>query len=67
MGALVSATKTNAELLNADSWLGTVETGKMADLIVVDGNPLQDITLFEQAQDKVQLVVKGGRVYKNIV
>ncbi len=67
MGALISATKTNAELLNVADRLGTVETGKLADLIVVDGNPLEDISLFEQALTRVHLVLKGGRIYKNIM
>jgi imidazolonepropionase-like amidohydrolase len=65
MGAIVSATKTNAELLNLSDRLGTVETGKLADLIVVEGNPLQDIALFEDGRKNVLLVMKEGRLMKN--
>jgi imidazolonepropionase-like amidohydrolase len=65
MEAIVSATRTNAELLQAEERIGTVEVGKAADLIVVDGDPLADIALFEKAQQKVLLVMKGGRIVKN--
>jgi len=67
MGAIVSATRTNAELLCLDHCLGTVEEEKLADLIVVDGNPLQDMTLFEQGLKKVVLVMKEGRILKNLL
>ena len=67
MGAIVSATRTNAELLRLDYCLGTVEAGKLADLIVVDGNPLQDMTLFEQGLKKILLVMKEGRIMKNLL
>ncbi|MGD8367559.1 MAG: amidohydrolase family protein [Desulfobacterales bacterium] len=65
MEAIVSATRTNAELLQAEKRIGTVETGKAADLIVIDGDPLADISLFESAQQRVVLVMKGGRIVKN--
>jgi len=43
MAAIVSATKTNAELFGMADVIGTVEEGKQADLVVVDGDPLADI------------------------
>jgi imidazolonepropionase-like amidohydrolase len=67
MEAIVSATRTNAELVGMASRIGTVEAGKWADLIVVDGNPLKDLTLFEQGLQKVVLVVKEGRIMKNTI
>jgi imidazolonepropionase-like amidohydrolase len=67
MGAIVSATKTNAELLNVADRLGTVEAGKLADLIVVDGNPLKDIGLFEDGRRTVRFVLKEGRVMKDLL
>ncbi len=66
MAAIVSATRTNAELFGLADKLGTVETGKWADIIVVDGNPLDDI---ERLRDKnnVKLVLKQGTVLKNLL
>jgi imidazolonepropionase-like amidohydrolase len=66
MGAIVSATRTNAELMGLSDRLGTVEPGKRADLIVVDGNPLEDISLLERGLEKVILVVKDGAVVKDL-
>jgi imidazolonepropionase-like amidohydrolase len=67
MGAILATTKTNAELLNVSDRLGTVEPGKWADLIVVRGNPLEDITLFEDGRQNVLLVMKEGQIMKDIL
>jgi imidazolonepropionase-like amidohydrolase len=67
MGAILATTKTNAELLNLSDRLGTVEPGKWADLIVVKGNPLQDISLFEDGRKNVLLVMKEGRIMKDVL
>jgi imidazolonepropionase-like amidohydrolase len=67
MEAIVSTTKINAELLNLSDRLGTIEPGKLADLIVLDGNPLKDLSLFENGLTKVSLVLKEGRVMKNLL
>lgn len=67
MEAIVSATRTNAELLGWAGLLGTLEPGKFADLIVVDGNPLKDMTLFEQGLKRVLLVMKEGRMMKDMM
>ena len=64
MEALISATKTNAELFGMGSEIGSVEEGKLADLLVVEGNPLEDIAVL-QDRDNLKLIVKGGRVVKN--
>jgi imidazolonepropionase-like amidohydrolase len=65
MEAIVSATRTNAEMLDLEDRLGTVEAGKLADLIVVDGNPLQDLGLFEHDRNGVVLVMKEGATFKD--
>jgi imidazolonepropionase-like amidohydrolase len=65
MGAIVASTRTNAELIGREKDLGTIEGGKLADLIVVDGDPLEDIALFQQYQEKITLIMQGGRLYKN--
>jgi imidazolonepropionase-like amidohydrolase len=67
MGAIVAATKTNAELLRKEKDLGTIGSGKFADMILVNGDPLKDITLFQQYQEKISVIIQGGRVYKNIL
>ncbi len=67
VGALVSATKTNAEILGVSDKLGTIEPGKLADMIVVSGDPIADITLFKNYADNLQLIVQGGKVYKDVL
>jgi imidazolonepropionase-like amidohydrolase len=67
MEAIVSATRTNAELLGVEDRLGTLEPGKTADLMVLDGNPLEDMTLFERAIEKVVLVMRDGEVFKDLL
>ena len=67
MAAIVSATRTNAELVFLNDQIGTVEAGKSADLIVLDGNPLRDMSLFEKGLQKVLLVMKEGRIVKNLL
>ena len=64
MGAIVSATKTNAEMMGLSHRIGTLAAGKLADLIVIDGNPLEDMTLFEKGLEKIILVMKGGQILK---
>jgi len=61
MAALVSATSLAAQSLNLADSIGAIVPGLQADLIAVDGNPLDDIT----AMRRVVFVMKGGAVYKN--
>lgn len=56
-----SLTRIGATILGKQRDLGTIEPGKLADIIVINGNPLFDIT----ALAHVDLVVKGGRVYRH--
>ena len=65
MGAIVAATKTNAELFGMADRIGTVEEGKQADIIVVDGDPFADIGVLADAS-RVRVVVKEGVVVKNM-
>lgn len=65
MQALVSATRTNAEILGIDHELGTVERGKVADLIAIDGNPLDKPELFND-RERIALVLKGGEIARNL-
>lgn len=59
MQAIVASTRTAAELLRLDNQIGTVATGKLADLLLVEGNPLQDIGVLADAS-RLALVLKGG-------
>lgn len=61
MEAIQSATMTAAKVLNMDSRIGSLESGKIADIIAVPGNPLQDVSILEN----VSFVMKEGSVYKN--
>lgn len=58
--ALLSATKNSAELLGIGDILGTLEPGKLADIVAVEGNPLDNIALMES----VSFVMKDGVIYK---
>ena len=58
--ALRTATISGAELMQMQNDIGTVEAGKYADIIAVQGNPLSDISLMQ----KIIFVMKGGVVFK---
>jgi len=45
--------------------LGVVEEGALADLVLVDGNPLEDINLVANPRKSFVLIMKDGRIYKN--
>jgi imidazolonepropionase-like amidohydrolase len=60
METIVCATKNNAEVLDMSDKIGTLEPGKLADLIVVDGDPLQDISILQDLQN-ILMVYKGGK------
>jgi imidazolonepropionase-like amidohydrolase len=61
LAAIQSATINSADLLKWSDKVGTLEPGKWADLIAVEGDPLADITELE----RVRFVMKGGRVYRS--
>ena len=61
--AILSATRTNARLFGLADRIGGVEEGKLADLILVDGQPLDDVALLQDA-DRVHVVMRDGQIYK---
>jgi imidazolonepropionase-like amidohydrolase len=70
--ALVMATGTNAELLALSGKrspylgkLGVVEQGALADLLLVEGNPLENIKLIADPAKNFKVIMKGGRIYKD--
>lgn len=64
MEAIVCATLSNARIMRQEQQLGSVEPGKLADVIAVAGDPLSAPEIFDDPS-KVVLVVKGGRIVKN--
>ena len=72
--ALIMATSTNAELLGLSGprnpypgRLGVVEEGALADLLLVDGNPIDNIKLIEDPAKNFLVIMKGGKIYKNLL
>ncbi len=63
MEAIVAATRTAAKVLGLEAQIGTLENGKLADLIIVEGDPLRDIALL-QKQERIVAVMKEGKFYK---
>jgi len=61
MTVLVSATKTGAEILGRQDELGTLEAGKLADVLVVDGDVLADISILEDRK-RFLAVMQGGLI-----
>jgi imidazolonepropionase-like amidohydrolase len=66
------ATADNAELLALsgarspyEGRLGVVEEGALADLLLVDGNPLEDLSLVADAERNFLVIMKDGKLYKN--
>ncbi|MDP2225985.1 MAG: amidohydrolase family protein [Moraxellaceae bacterium] len=71
---LTMATRQNAELLALSGErnpypgkLGVVEEGALADLLLVDGNPLDDLSLIEDPAHRFVVIMKDGKVYKNLL
>ncbi|MBL8576014.1 MAG: amidohydrolase family protein [Mesorhizobium sp.] len=69
---LRAATSVNADLLALSNLrnpyegkLGVIEQGALADLLVVNGNPLDDIRLIENPEQNLSVIMKDGKVYKN--
>ncbi|MCK1655605.1 amidohydrolase family protein [Bradyrhizobium sp. 149] len=71
--ALAMATSANGELLTLSGArnpypgkLGVVEEGALADLLLVDGNPLDDIRLIADPENKLAVIMKDGIIYKDV-
>ncbi len=61
LAAIQTATINASDLLGAKFSVGSLEPGRFADVIAVDGDPTKDVTILEH----VKFVMKGGSVYKN--
>ncbi len=62
MDAILAATRNAAQAIKLGDDLGTVEAGKLADIIAVNGDPLQNIACLQEKRN-IQLVMKEGRLY----
>jgi imidazolonepropionase-like amidohydrolase len=60
-----AATSTAARLLRREGELGVVAPGALADLLVIDGNPLDDIRVLTTPEQTLKLIMKEGKIYKN--
>jgi len=70
---LMMATRVNAELLALSGprnpypgTLGVIEEGAIADVLLINGNPLEDITLVARPETSMQVIMKGGEIVKSI-
>lgn len=62
---IASATLINAEILNRSGELGVIAPGALADILVLDGNPLADLGVLQDQGAHMPVIMKGGRMYKN--
>jgi len=61
MEVLVSATKVSSEALGLDHMIGSIEEGKLADLLVVSPDPLQDISVLRNKAN-LKMIIKNGEI-----
>ena len=64
---LRSACSVNAEILRETGRLGCIREGAAADILVVDGNPLQDISVLGSGGDRLSIIMKEGRFHKRTI
>jgi imidazolonepropionase-like amidohydrolase len=61
MEAIVAATSIGAQVLGMEDEVGSIEVGKLADFVVVDGDPLKDIRILQDS-NRIKTVIKGGKI-----
>jgi imidazolonepropionase-like amidohydrolase len=64
MEAIEAGTRVSARVLGLENDLGTIEEGKIADLILVGGNPLENIDILLE-RESIRLVMQGGNIARN--
>ncbi|PSL24010.1 amidohydrolase family protein [Planomicrobium soli] len=66
MEAILATTKVAAECMGWNKELGTLEVGKLADIVITKTNPLEDIRSLENTGN-IAVVIKDGKVEKNLL
>jgi imidazolonepropionase-like amidohydrolase len=64
---LRSACGVNAELLGEAGKLGCIREGAVADLLVLDGNPFEDMSVLGSGGDRLPIIMKDGRFHKRTI
>ncbi|MEO8453418.1 MAG: amidohydrolase family protein [Gemmatimonadota bacterium] len=64
---LRQATSMNAEIVGQKGRLGVIRTGALADILLVDGDPVADLTLLERDGAALPVIMKGGRFHKRTI
>jgi imidazolonepropionase-like amidohydrolase len=64
MEAIEAGTRVSARVMGLENELGTIEEGKLADIVLVKGNPLDDVDILLQ-QENIRFVMKGGELVKD--
>jgi imidazolonepropionase-like amidohydrolase len=71
---LKQATSINAEVLELSGprnpypgKLGVIEEGAYADLLLINGNPIEDLSILLEPEENLALIMKDGKIYKNII
>ena len=64
---LKSATLVNAEIVNQKDKIGIIKEGAFADILLVDGNPLEDFEVLQNQGEKLLVIMKNGKFYKNTI
>lgn len=62
---IIAATTTNAELFNMSDQIGVIKPGYLADLLVIEGNPLADLNLLQEQGRFMSVIMQGGKFIKN--
>ena len=65
MEIIRAATLIGAEILRMEGKLGTLKPGAYADLLLIDGNPLKDLGLFQDQGAHIPVIMQGGKFYKH--
>ena len=63
--AIRHASEVNAEILNMTGELGVIKENALADILIVDGNPIKDVGFLSNDAKFIPIIMKDGRLYKN--